>query len=62
MSDYLNIYVLRLEPLAMLVNDPLKRNNPINIFLINLNIILYHPLSLNIYDYLECHQRQYYDD
>ena len=62
MSDYLNIYVLRLEPLAMLVNDPLKRNNPINIFLINLNIILYHPLSLNIYDYLECHQCQYYDD
>ena len=34
-----------LDELTMLIN------NPINIFLINLNIILYHVFSLNIFGY-----------
>ena len=38
--------------------DPPKRNNPINIFLIDLNI--YHAFLLNIYEYLKYHQHQYY--
>ena len=37
-----DIHVVKLETLAILGNDLLKINNPINIFLINLNIILYH--------------------
>ena len=41
-------------------NDPLKLNNAIKAFLINLNIILYHILSLNIYEYSKCHHYQYY--
>ena len=46
-----DIHVVNLETLAMLANDPLKLNIPINIFLINLNIILYHAFSSNIFEY-----------
>ena len=35
----------------MLVNEPLKLINAINTCLINLNIILFHDFSLNIYEY-----------
>ena len=35
----------------MIINDLLKLNNPINIFLINPIIILYHTFSLNINEY-----------
>ena len=40
--------------------DPIKFNNTINTSLINSNIILYHVLSLNIYENLKYHQHQYY--
>ena len=36
------VYVVKLETLAMLANCALKLDNPINAFLINLNIILHH--------------------
>ena len=35
----------------MLANDPLKLNNEINTYLTNLSIILYHALSLNVYEH-----------
>ena len=34
-----DINTVSLETIVMLANDPLKRNNPINVFLINPNII-----------------------
>ena len=40
--------------------DPLRLNISINTFLINPNIVLYYPYSLNIYKYLEYHQ--YYNN
>ena len=58
-----DIHVVRLEALAILINYPLKLNNPIKIFISNPNIIIifiiikhnYYFLSLNIYEY-----RKYY--
>ena len=43
-----------------MANDPPKLNNVINIFLINLNITLYHAFLINIYEYLKRNQHQYY--
>ena len=59
MADYLMLYVLKLEILVMLANDPLKLNNLINTCSINLNIILFYSFSLNIYKCAEYHQHQY---
>ena len=54
MTDYLKVYVVKLETLPMLANDPLKVYNAINTCLINLNIILYRfMLFLNIDVYLD---------
>ena len=36
-----DIHVVMLETLVMLPNDPLKLDNPVNIFLINPNITFY---------------------
>ena len=36
-----DIHVVMLETLVMLLNDPLKLDNPVNIFLINPNITFY---------------------
>ena len=58
-----DIHVVRLEALAILINDPLKFNNPIKIFKLNPNIIIifiiikhYYFLSLNIYEYRKYYQ------
>ena len=42
--------------------DSLKLNNQICPYLLNLNIILHHAFSLNIYEHLKYHQHQYYDN
>ena len=47
-----DIHVVNLETLAMITNDTLKLNNPVNTSLINPKIILYHDFLLNIYEYL----------
>ena len=53
-------------PLELDANDLTKItavktfNNPINIFIINPNIILYRVFSLNIYEYPKYQQHQYY--
>ena len=55
---------MRLEALAILINDPLKFNNPIKIFKFNPNIIIifiiikhnYYFLSLNIYEHRKYYQ------
>ena len=39
-----DIYVVKLETLAMLANDPLKLNNAMNTYLINPNIVLYYTI------------------
>ena len=54
------------RPSELEANGSLKRsivqalNNAINIFLINLKIILYCVFRLNIYKYPKSHQHQYY--
>ena len=57
-----DIYVVKLESLTILTNDPLKLNNAINIFSINSNIIFYYSYSLNIYEYPEYNQHQYFQN
>ena len=47
------MYFVWSEASVIPVNDILKLNYEINTCLINLNIILYHALSLNIYEYLK---------
>ena len=44
----------------MFANNPLKLNNVINTCLINPNVTLYCSFLLNIYEYLEHYQHQYY--
>ena len=42
-------HVMKLETWAMLANDPLKRHNAINTFLIHPNMLYYfQPLNINV--------------
>ena len=42
----------------MLANEPLKLDNGVSIFSINLNIVLYQVFLLNVYKYPKYHQHQ----
>ena len=46
-----DINVVKLKYFAILTIDPPRLNNPINLFSIHPKIILYHAVSLNIYEH-----------
>ena len=56
-----NIYIAKLQTLAVQANDPLKLNNVKNTCLINPNVT-YLYFSLNISEYLEYYQHQYFNN